>query len=154
MKISPTILTSLNTNIGIDLIAINQYFLHARMLKYWGYETLGSVVYHRSIAVMKLCDELIQRVFILEGLPNLQKLGKLFIGQSVTEIISCDLKLEMAIHSVLLQAIISCEQEKDFVSRKLLVQHLSTNETYIDDLETQNKLLQELGLQNYLQYAV
>ncbi|MBN3859936.1 bacterioferritin [Neisseriaceae bacterium PsAf] len=154
MKISKEILTVLNANIGVDLVAINQYFLHARMLKHWGYESLGSKVYHRSIEVMKLSDDLIQRIFLLEGLPNLQKLGKLFIGQSVEEILQCDLKLEEEMRSVLQEAILLCEKEKDFVSRKILVRHLDENEEYIDDLTTEINLLKEIGLQNYLQKMI
>ncbi|QRN41676.1 MAG: bacterioferritin [Neisseriaceae bacterium] len=154
MKISREILTALNANVGVDLVAINQYFLHARMLKHLGYESLGSKVYHRSITVMKMSDDLIQRIFLLEGLPNLQKLGKLFIGQSVEEILQCDLKLEEEIRSTLQETILLCEKEQDFVSRKILVGHLDKSEEYIDDLTTEINLLKDLGLQNYLQKII
>lgn len=154
MKIDIEVLKELNANIGVDLIAINEYFLHARMLKHWGYMSLGAKIYHRSIEVMKYCDDLVQRIFLLEGLPNLQKLGKLFIGQTVPEILQCDLKLERDMHEILSKAILTCEKLEDFVSRELLLKHLHENEEYIDWLETQHTLITDMGLDNYLENAM
>ncbi|MDO5625302.1 MAG: bacterioferritin [Pseudomonadota bacterium] len=151
MKASAAVLKELNTALRESLTAINQYFLHARMVKNQGYAQLNDRIYHQSIDEMKMSDKLIQRIFLLEGLPNLQDLDKLLIGESVPEIIACDLKAEQRKHAVLVQAIATCEKEQDYVSRELLVSLKDENEEYIDWLETQQRLIDETGLPNYLQ---
>jgi len=151
MKISPPVLVVLNNALRESLTAINQYFLHARMVKNQGYEKLDSKIYHQSIDEMKHSDRLIQRIFLLEGLPNLQELGKLLIGEDVPEIIGCDLQLEQRKHAVLVDAIATCEREQDYVSRELLEHLKDENEEHLDWLETQQELIQSVGLPNYLQ---
>ena len=151
MKSSAAVLAELNKALRESLTAINQYFLHARMAKNWGYHELDERIYKQSIGEMKCSDRLIQRIFLLEGLPNLQDLGRLMVGESVPEILSCDLKLEQRKHGLLTQAILICEQEQDFVSRELLVAVKDDNEEHIDWLETQQNLVAEMGRPNYLQ---
>lgn len=151
MKISQPVLVVLNSALRESLTAINQYFLHARMAKNQGFEKLDSKIFHQSIDEMKHSDRLIQRIFLLEGLPNLQELGKLLIGEDVPEIISCDLQLEQRKHSVLVDAIATCEREQDYVSRDLLEHLKEENEEHLDWLETQQELIQSMGLPNYLQ---
>ena len=151
MKADSSVNPLLNEVLAIQLIAINQYFLHARMLKNWGVVGLGKQIYHESIQQMKYADDTIERILLLEGLPNLQKLGKLYIGQSVAEIIECDLKTEYALSDCLKEAIESLEEARDYVSRELLEKFKEHNESWIDQLETQQDLIKLIGEQNYIQ---
>lgn len=144
----------LNSVLKLQLTSINQYFLHARMLKNWGYEHLGHKDYHQSIDHMKMADSVIERIFLLEGLPNLQDLGKLRIGESIPEIIQCNLDIEYDLRNSLVAAIAHLESVEDFVSRSLLVDILEENEEQIDWLETQRDLITNIGLENYLQSSM
>ena len=154
MQTTPAVLRELNAVLRESLTLINQYFLHARMAKNQGFEGLNKKIYHQSIAEMKMSDALVQRIFLLGGLPNLQDLGKLLIGEDMAEVIACDLQAEQRKHRLLQQSITLCEQERDFVSRHLLEEYQEDNEEYIDWLETQQGLMQELGLPNWLQSQV
>lgn len=153
MKGDRQVIQQLNKNLGTLLITINQYFLHARMLKNWGFEELSEHFYKSSIVEMKQADAIIERILLLEGLPNLQELGKLLLGENPEEIIKCDLAKEQDKHSTLVQAIAICETQQDYVSRQLLEQQKDVNEERIDWLETQLEQIGDLGLQNYLQLA-
>lgn len=144
----------LNSVLKLQLTSINQYFLHARMLKNWGYEHLGHKDYHQSIDHMKMADSVIERIFLLEGLPNLQDLGKLRIGETIPEIIQCNLDIEYDLRNSLVAAIAHLESVEDFVSRSLLVDILEENEEQIDWLETQRDLITDIGLENYLQSSM
>lgn len=146
--------STLNKILGAELIAINQYFLHARILKNWGFEALADETYKASIDAMKEADRLIERILFLEGLPNLQDLGKISIGQTVPEILTCDQSLENSFRALLLEATIFCEKNADFVSRELLTGILKKSEHRIDFHEIQLELITKLGLENYLQTAV
>ncbi|MDK4530564.1 bacterioferritin [Kingella kingae] len=145
------VIRQLNKNLGLLLVTINQYFLHARILKNWGFEELGEHFYKSSIVEMKQADAIIERVLLLEGLPNLQELGKLLIGETPEEIIRCDLAKEQEKHAALIEAIQTCEEQQDYVSRQLLEKQKDVNEERIDWLETQLEQIEKIGLQNYLQ---
>lgn len=145
------VISALNSVLSQSLVAINQYFLHARMVKNWGIEELNDKFYHQSILEMKLSDKLIERVFLLNGLPNLQDLGKLYIGEDVAEILECDLKLEKQKTQVIKDAIAICEREQDYVSRELLVGLKDESEEYIDWIESNMELMERIGIERYIQ---
>ena len=151
MKGDPRILQHLNAVLKNELTAINQYFLHARVFGHWGLERLEEHEKDESIDEMKHADRLIQRILFLDGLPNLQDLGKLLIGETVQECLECDLKLEMAAHVELKAAIVDSEALGDFVSRELFKSILESEEEHIDYLETQLDLIKRVGIENYCQ---
>ena len=151
MRGNDKVIEWLNKALYNELTAINQYFLHARMLKNWGFLALGKHEYEESIDEMKHADKLIERILFLEGLPNLQALGKLYIGETPREVLECDLKLELDAVPDLKAAIAHCEQVGDYVSRELFEHILESEEEHIDWIETQLGLIERLGEQAYLQ---
>ncbi len=154
MKGDSTVIKHLNTILGNELVAINQYFLHARMFDNWGLKTLGAKEYSESIDEMKHADALVSRILFLDGLPNLQDLGKLWIGENTREIFECDLKLEHKALTDLRAAIVYCESVQDFGSRELLEKILESEEEHVDWLETQLGLIGRVGLENYEQSGI
>ncbi|MBD25041.1 MAG: bacterioferritin [Candidatus Marinimicrobia bacterium] len=151
MKGDKEVIKFLNAVLKNELTAINQYFLHSRMLRDWGLTRLGEYEYKESIDEMKHADRLIQRILFLEGLPNLQALGKLMIGQDVKEILECDLALENQAMPALKDAVSHCEKVGDYVSRELFEDILESEEGHIDFLETQLEQVERMGLNNYVQ---
>jgi bacterioferritin len=154
MKGDAKVVDFLNRVLTNELTAINQYFLHARMFCHWGLGKLDEYEYHESVDEMKHADKLINRILFLEGLPNLQQLNKLLVGESVPEALKCDLQLELQAIPVLREAIAYCESCADYVSRELFEDILEGEEEHVDWLETQLALIDKMGLQNYLQSQV
>jgi len=148
------IIRLLNAVLTNELTAVNQYFLHARMIQNWGFSKLGKIVYEESIGEMKHADALIKRIFFLDGLPNLQDLNKLAIGETVPEALAADLALEVAGRVTLVAGVKQCEEAQDYISREILERILEDTEDHIDFLETQLNLVRALGEQNYLQSAL
>ena len=150
MKGDADVIAHLNKALKNELTAINQYFLHARMLKNWGLHKLGEQEHHESVDEMKHADKLIERILFLDGLPNFQALGKLKIGETPREILQCDLALELEALQLLKDAIVHCEGVGDFTSRQLFADILDSEEEHIDWIETQLSLIERIGEQNYL----
>ncbi len=151
MRGDATVLQHLNAVLKNELTAINQYFLHARMLRHWGVTRLGAYEYSESVDEMKHADKLIERILFLDGLPNLQDLDKLLIGENVREVLECDLRLEQQAMPVLRDGIVHAESVRDFVTRDLFSEILEGEEDHVDFIETQLDLMQKTGIENYIQ---
>ena len=151
MKSDPKVLEHLNAQLRNELTATNQYFLHYRLFRHWGFERLAKIEREESLGEMKHADRLMERILVLEGLPNLQDLGKLLVGETVPEALQCDLQSETGAQATLKEAIAHCEAVRDYVSRELLEDILDDTEEHIDWLETQLELIGKVGLENYLQ---
>ena len=151
MKSDPQVIVHLNAQLKNEITAANQYFLHYRMLKHWGLDKLAKKEYEESIGEMKHADRLMERIFTLDGLPNVQDLGKLLVGENVPEILDCDLKSERGAQAAVKAGIAHCETVRDYISREILERILEDTEEHIDYLETQIDLVGKVGLENYLQ---
>src|SRR6185295_5173995 len=151
MKGDPQVIVHLQAQLKNELTATNQYFVHYRILKHWGFEKLANKEYEESIGEMKHADRLMERILMLDGLPNLQDLGKLMVGENVPEILDCDLRSERGAQAAIKAGIAQCETAQDYASREILEHILVDTEEHIDFLETQLDLLAKVGLQNYLQ---
>ena len=151
MKGDPQVITHLQAQLKNELTAINQYFLHYRMYKHWGLDKLAKKEYAESIGEMKHADQVMDRIFTLDGLPNVQDMAKILVGEDVPEALGCDLKAEMGAQATIKAGIAHCESVRDYVSRELLQKILDDTEEHIDFLETQIDLIDKVGLQNYLQ---
>ena len=151
MQGDPQVIAHLNAQLKNELTATNQYFMHYRLLKHWGFERLAKKEYEESIGEMKHADQLMSRILVLGGLPNLQDLGKLLIGENVPEVLDCDLQSERGAQATIKDGIAHCESVRDYVSRDILQAILDDTEEHIDWLETQIDLLAKVGLENYLQ---
>jgi bacterioferritin len=151
MQSDPQVVTHLQAQLKNELTAINQYFVHYRMYKHWGFDRMAKKEYEESIGEMKHADKLMDRIFMLDGLPNLQDLGKLMIGETLLEAMACDLRLETAAQATIKDGIACCETARDYVSRELLQGILDDTEEHIDFLETQLDVASKVGEQNYLQ---
>ena len=151
MQGNKEVIAQLQAQLKNELTAINQYFLHFRMLKHWGFEKLAKKEYEESIGEMKHADKLMDRIFMLDGLPNLQDMAKLLVGETVPEVLACDLKSEQGAQATIKNGIAVAEAARDYVSRDLLRGILDDTEEHIDFLETQLELIEKVGLPNYLQ---
>ena len=151
MQGDPQVIQHLQAQLRNELTATNQYFLHYRILKHWGFDKLAKKEYEESIGEMKHAERLMERILVLDGLPNLQDLGKLLVGENVPEILDCDLRSERGAQATVKDGIAHCESVRDYVSREILEGILEDTEEHVDFLETQLDLLAKLGLQNYLQ---
>jgi bacterioferritin len=154
MKGDQEVIRLLNAQLTNELTAINQYFLHSRMYRHWGLDKIAKKEYEESIGEMKHADKLIDRILMLDGLPNLQAMHKIMIGENTEEMIGCDLKLEKAAHITVKEGIAASEKAGDYVSRDLLLMILEDTEEHIDWLETQLDLIGKIGIQNYLQSQI
>ena len=151
MKGDPQVIAHLQAQLKNELTAINQYFLHYRMYKHWGFDKLAKKEYAESMGEMKHADQLMDRIFTLDGLPNVQDMAKILVGEDVAEALACDLKAEVGAQATIKAGIAHCESVRDYVSRDLLQKILDDTEEHIDFLETQIELISKVGLQNYLQ---